>query len=215
MNITAREILPPRHNSIFRNIHFALNTFQRIFIKIGMRGIIWLSDYLPTLLVFIFTWRWCWNVVPAHSWLGPPRSTSKCGRRCPSESRGLSVSLRPGSREDVMVSTVQTRVYTQPGLNIPWFAQVNRTVPWRQEEEEEEEAELPSDPRTWSRAEVTRWVESVCSRHSLPLPSQDRFMMNGKAVCLMTAAMFCNRVPLGGKTLYRDFQIRLAKALNN
>ena len=148
------------------------------------------------------------HLPPSHSRPGTPRSTSKCGRR------GLSVSVRPGSREDVMVSTVQTRVYTQPGLNIPWFAQVNRTVPWRQEEEEEE-AELPSDPRTWSRAEVTRWVESVCSRHSLPLPSQDRFMMNGKAVCLMTAAMFCNRVPLGGKTLYRDFQIRLAKALNN
>ena len=109
-----------------------------------------------------------------------------------------------------MVSTVQIRVYGQQGLAIPWFAQSPRTVSRMPEEEE-----LPSDPRTWSRAEVTRWVESVCSRHSLPLPSQDRFMMNGKAVCLMTAAMFCNRVPLGGKTLYRDFQIRLAKALNN
>ena len=113
-------------------------------------------------------------------------------------------------RREVMVSTVQIRVYSQQGLAIPWFAQSPRTVSRRPEE-----VELPSDPRTWSRAEVTRWVESVCSRHSLPLPSQDRFMMNGKAVCLMTAAMFCNRVPLGGKTLYRDFQIRLAKALNN
>ena len=132
-----------------------------------------------------------------------------------SESRGLSVSVRPSTSRDVtreMVSTVQTRLYTQPGpaINIPWFAQTTRTSSRRPEE-----AELPWDPRTWSRAEVTRWVESVCSRHSLPLPSQDRFMMNGKAVCLMTAAMFCNRVPLGGKTLYRDFQIRLAKALNN
>ena len=112
------------------------------------------------------------------------------------------------------MATVQTRVYTQPGqgINIPWFAQSTQTITRRQQDPE---LELPWDPRTWSRAEVTRWVESVCSRHSLPLPSQDRFMMNGKAVCLMTAAMFCNRVPLGGKTLYRDFQIRLAKALNN
>ena len=118
----------------------------------------------------------------------------------------------------VALTTLHTRVYTQPGtaINIPWFAQSTQTISRRQQEQELElELELPWDPRTWSRAEVTRWVESVCSRHSLPLPSQDRFMMNGKAVCLMTAAMFCNRVPLGGKTLYRDFQIRLAKALNN
>ena len=100
-----------------------------------------------------------------------------------------------------MVTTVQCSP-VQPSLTIPWFAQPSGE-------------RLPPDPRLWSRAEVTRWVESVCSRHGLPLPSQDRFMMNGKAVCLMTAAMFCNRVPLGGKTLYRDFQIRLAKALNN
>ena len=105
-----------------------------------------------------------------------------------------------------MVSTVQyNRSYPQPHLSIPWFAQP--TV--------ERAERLPSDPRVWTRAEVTSWVESVCSRHNLPVPSQDRFMMNGKAVCLMTAAMFCNRVPLGGKTLYRDFQIRLAKAINN
>ena len=39
--------------------------------------------------------------------------------------------------------------------------------------------------------------------------------MNGKAVCLMSVQMFSNRVPLGGKLLYRDFQIRLAKAVNN
>ena len=116
----------------------------------------------------------------------------------------------------VALTTLHTRVYTQPGtaINIPWFAQSTQTISRRQQELELE-LELPWDPRTWSRAEVTRWVESVCSRHSLPLPSQDRFMMNGKAVCLMTAAMFCNRVPLGGKTLYRDFQIRLAKAINN
>ena len=38
--------------------------------------------------------------------------------------------------------------------------------------------------------------------------------MNGKAVCLMSPAMFSNRVPLGGKLLYKDFQIRLAKAVS-
>ena len=37
--------------------------------------------------------------------------------------------------------------------------------------------------------------------------------MNGKALCLMTMEMFCQRVPLGGKMLYKDFQLRLSMAL--
>merc|ERR1712183_1196270 len=77
------------------------------------------------------------------------------------------------------------------------------------------EPKLPSDPRRWSRAEVCCWVEWTCLPHNLPSPSVDRFLMNGKALCLMSVQMFSNRVPLGGKLLYRDFQIRLAKAVNN
>ena len=42
----------------------------------------------------------------------------------------------------------------------------------------------------------------------------DRFLMNGKALCLMSMEMFCKRVPLGGKMLYKDFQIRLSIAIN-
>ena len=76
------------------------------------------------------------------------------------------------------------------------------------------EPKLPSDPRRWSRAEVCCWVEWTCLSHNLPSPSVDRFLMNGKAVCLMSVQMFSNRVPLGGKLLYRDFQIRLAKAIS-
>ena len=72
---------------------------------------------------------------------------------------------------------------------------------------------LPSDPRLWSREEVCRWVLWTCSAHSLPAPNTDRFLMNGKAVCLMSLNMFISRVPLGGKLLYRDFQIRLGRAL--
>ena len=75
------------------------------------------------------------------------------------------------------------------------------------------EPKLPSDPRHWSRADVCSWVEWTCSSHNLPVPSVDRFLMNGKAVCLMSVQMFSSRVPLGGKLLYRDFQIRLAEAL--
>jgi len=41
----------------------------------------------------------------------------------------------------------------------------------------------------------------------------DRFPMNGKALCLMSAAMFLYRVPRGGHRLYADFQRRLLTAL--
>jgi hypothetical protein len=40
-----------------------------------------------------------------------------------------------------------------------------------------------------------------------------RFLMNGKALCLMSLTMFTYRVPLGGKTLFKDFQIRLSNAM--
>ena len=109
-------------------------------------------------------------------------------------------------------------------LDIPWFA-----APVYTEEEVEMYSlgsdtkvkardslvlpALPEDPRDWSRVEVCQWVTWLCSAHSLPAPDIERFLMNGKAVCLMTVGMFSTRVPLGGKLLYRDFQIRLAKAL--
>lgn len=112
-------------------------------------------------------------------------------------------------------------------LEIPWFAS-----PVYSEEEVEmfsiggvednkkkksrktiEEPELPEDPRHWSRADVCHWVVWMCSSHNLPHPDIERFLMNGKAVCLMNVSMFSARVPLGGKLLYRDFQIRLANAL--
>jgi len=49
--------------------------------------------------------------------------------------------------------------------------------------------------------------------HGLPAIDTDRFLMNGKALCLMTIDMFCQRVPLGGKMLYKDFQLRLSMAM--
>ena len=110
-------------------------------------------------------------------------------------------------------------------LDIPWFARppvysenevemfpINLKL--KKEKMGQEELKLPMDPRRWSRGDVCTWVEWTCHKHGLPLPSMDRFLMNGKAVCLMNANMFTCRVPLGGKMLYKDFQIRLAKALN-
>merc|ERR1712183_274217 len=115
-------------------------------------------------------------------------------------------------------------------LEVPWFARpptysddevemypmepLNLIIKKPKNSIEIKEPKLPSDPRRWSRADVCTWVEWTCLSHKLPLPSLDRFLMNGKAVCLMNASMFSARVPLGGKMLYKDFQIRLAKAIN-
>jgi len=41
----------------------------------------------------------------------------------------------------------------------------------------------------------------------------NRFDMNGLALCLMRLEMFTERVPKGGKLLYRDFKIRLHDAV--
>jgi len=41
----------------------------------------------------------------------------------------------------------------------------------------------------------------------------DRFLMNGKALCLMNCSMFLYRVPRGGDRLHADFQRRLLTAV--
>jgi len=73
--------------------------------------------------------------------------------------------------------------------------------------------DLPSDPRCWSREDVQTWIRHLAAVHNLPAVQPDRFLMNGKALCLMTMEMFCQRVPLGGKMLYKDFQLRLSMAM--
>ena len=53
----------------------------------------------------------------------------------------------------------------------------------------------------------------MATLHQLPSVHTDRFLMNGKALCLMSMDMFLGRVPVGGKLLYKDFQLRLGKAM--
>lgn len=72
---------------------------------------------------------------------------------------------------------------------------------------------LFSDPRKWSREEVCQWLIWMSARHSLPIDTA-RFQMNGKSLCLMSLAMFSYRLPLGGKLLYKDFQLRLTSAFH-
>ncbi len=63
------------------------------------------------------------------------------------------------------------------------------------------------------REDVQTWIRYMSSVHGLPSVQSDRFLMNGKALCLMTMDMFCQRVPLGGKMLFKDFQLRLSMAM--
>ncbi|PSN34703.1 hypothetical protein C0J52_19020 [Blattella germanica] len=73
--------------------------------------------------------------------------------------------------------------------------------------------QLSKDPRCWSRDDVATWLRHMATLHQLPQVPTDRFLMNGKALCLMSIDMFLGRVPLGGKLLYKDFQLRLGKAM--
>ncbi|CAG9820467.1 unnamed protein product [Phaedon cochleariae] len=72
---------------------------------------------------------------------------------------------------------------------------------------------LLPDPRQWTRDNVAHWLRHVTAAHGLPEVPPTRFLMNGKALCLMSPGMFLSRVPLGGKLLYKDFQLRLCSAL--
>ena len=128
-------------------------------------------------------------------------------------------------------SSASTPPSSSGHLEVPWFARVPNDCDSDQEFYQQlplnlvktrkvqgrviREPRLPSDPRKWSRADVCSWLEWTLSSHNLPPVSGDKFLMNGKAMCLMSIQMFTFRVPLGGKLLYRDFQLRLARAVNN
>lgn len=75
---------------------------------------------------------------------------------------------------------------------------------------------LPIDPREWTRSDVWMWLNSLAQSEGLPLNTElaQKFPMNGKALCLMSLDMYLSRVPVGGKMLYKDFRIRLARAMN-
>lgn len=73
---------------------------------------------------------------------------------------------------------------------------------------------LPSDPRAWTRDNVHAWLRDMSDRHNMDAIDTARFMMNGKALCLMDLKMFKYRVPVGGEYLHYDFQTRLRRAFH-
>ncbi|KAK4878286.1 hypothetical protein RN001_010792 [Aquatica leii] len=98
-----------------------------------------------------------------------------------------------------------TESIVEYGLNSDWYSSSKR----RQAQIDR----LPKDPRQWSKDDVVEWLKVVTKQHGLPEIPVARFSMNGKALCLMSPHMFLTRVPLGGKLLYKDFQLRLCAAL--
>lgn len=75
---------------------------------------------------------------------------------------------------------------------------------------------LPIDPRDWTRANVWAWLINLAQSEGLDISPElaQKFPMNGKALCLMSLDMYLSRVPVGGKMLYRDFRVRLARAMS-
>ncbi|XP_052861110.1 ETS homologous factor [Anopheles cruzii] len=75
---------------------------------------------------------------------------------------------------------------------------------------------LPVDPRDWTRANVWTWLINLAQSEGLDISPElaQKFPMNGKALCLMSLDMYLSRVPVGGKMLYRDFRVRLARAMS-
>lgn len=71
------------------------------------------------------------------------------------------------------------------------------------------------DPRDWSRTDVWHWLTTLAKSEGLEVSPElaEKFPMNGKALCLMSLEMYLSRVPIGGKMLYRDFRVRLARAM--
>lgn len=79
---------------------------------------------------------------------------------------------------------------------------------------------LPLDPREWSRHHVKMWILTLGRSEGIIYEGMEEiadqcFKMNGKALCLFSVEMFMNRFPLGGKMLYRDFRLRLSRALSS
>ncbi|KAF2883367.1 hypothetical protein ILUMI_22812 [Ignelater luminosus] len=107
-----------------------------------------------------------------------------------------------------MAMQVTESLLAQYGLSTEWSRSILRY-------QNETEDSLPKDPRHWSKEHVLQWLNFVTSQHGLPEVPASRFSMNGKALCLMSPHMFLTRVPLGGKLLYKDFQLRLCAAMHS
>ncbi|XP_022906295.1 ets DNA-binding protein pokkuri [Onthophagus taurus] len=66
---------------------------------------------------------------------------------------------------------------------------------------------LPSDPRIWSREDVTSFLRWAEREYDLQPIDMDRFQMNGKAMCLLTRTDLADRAPGSGDVLHNVLQL--------
>lgn len=74
-------------------------------------------------------------------------------------------------------------------------------------------ASLASDPRLWSREDVTTFLRWAEREFDLPQFDMDMFQMNGKALCLLTKADLGERCPGAGDVLHNVLSM-LARDFN-
>lgn len=75
-----------------------------------------------------------------------------------------------------------------------------------------EQPRVPPDPRSWTKWEVLEWLKWATDRYGVKDITSDKFLMNGKGLCMLNLESFLYRVPRGGDLLYSDFQRRLHSA---
>lgn len=74
---------------------------------------------------------------------------------------------------------------------------------------------LGSDPRQWSKHNVSMWLEWCTEQFSLVPTDAESFHMNGKALCLLSKGDFLDRAPKAGDVLFNALQLLLHGALQN
>lgn len=70
-----------------------------------------------------------------------------------------------------------------------------------------------SDPRMWNKWEVMEWLKWATERYSIRDVTADKFLMNGKGLCMLSVEGFLYRVPRGGDILHSDFNKRVTAAV--
>ncbi|XP_031575147.1 protein c-ets-2-B-like [Actinia tenebrosa] len=76
-----------------------------------------------------------------------------------------------------------------------------------------EQPRVPPDPRIWTKWEVLEWLKWASERYNVRDVTADKFLMNGKGMCMLSLEGFMFRVPRGGDALYKDFHRRLTAAV--
>ncbi|KAF0036236.1 hypothetical protein F2P81_011548 [Scophthalmus maximus] len=65
---------------------------------------------------------------------------------------------------------------------------------------------LRINPSLWDKEDVAHWLHWAQKEYSLRRPEKERFVMNGRALCLLTKEDFRRRCPCSGDVLYEILQ---------